>query len=105
MTTQSVSRPEGWAAAYMPTSRTMPEVGACTAAEIQPSASPIIWPFSTLSPTCTRGRGVPPMLWCRGTATTEGRGALAMGRVTDLALLVAGLTPPLNLNSCIRPMA
>ena len=42
----------------------------------------------------TTGRGVPPMLWCSGTASRAGSGAAAIGRVVDCALLVGGLTPP-----------
>jgi hypothetical protein len=37
--------------------RTVPEVGACTAADIQPSAPPINCPLSTGSPTSTSGFG------------------------------------------------
>ena len=66
---------------------TVPEVEACTAAEIQPSAAPINWPFSTLSPTATTGWGVPPMLWCKGITRRLGSGAVAMGAPTDWCLL------------------
>ena len=79
---------------------TVPEVGACTAADIQPSASPISCPLSTWSPACTKGRGVPPIDWCSGTNRRDGSGATAIGSCTDCVLLVCGLTPPLNLNSC-----
>jgi hypothetical protein len=41
---------------------TVPEVGACTAADSQPSALPINCPLSTCSPGCTSGFGEPPML-------------------------------------------
>ena len=43
------------------------------------SAAPMCCPLSTWSPAPTSGRGVPPMLWCKGMTRKVGVGDTAIG--------------------------
>ena len=78
--------PEAWGIRAGATSRTMPEVEACTADDRLPSAPPMRWPFRTRSPGWTSGRGCPPTAWWSGMTSRSGRGTRPRGVAVDLSL-------------------
>src|SRR5487761_1931953 len=77
----------------------VPEVGACTGAEITPWLAPISCPFNTLSPTCTTGLAVAPTCCSKGTYRRSGMGKMRIARSAANSLRLSGCTPPRNLNS------
>ena len=98
MTTQGVSRPEGWAIGQESIAVTVPEVGACTAVPRKPSGSPMRSPLSTFWPTATMQLAPARALWRRGTTNRGGKGALRIATPADSFLCASGLMPPWNLN-------
>jgi hypothetical protein len=77
----------------------VPEVGAWTAAEIQPSAPRSLALEHALAGLTSGLRRAADALVQRHDQA-DGSGAIAIGACTDCVLLVCGLTPPLNLKSC-----
>ena len=67
------------AVATAATSLTVPEVGACTAAEIKPAASPMTWPRSTVSPFLTVGVAGLPRCCDMETTSVAGSGISTIG--------------------------
>ena len=93
---QASGKPDGCGMTCSSMAVTVPEVGACMAAETVPSASANNWPLSTLSPTLTNTLGKCPTCWRSGRTNVFGVPSLAIGRVLDSALCSGGCTPPLK---------
>ena len=77
---------------------TVPDVGACTAAEMNPAASPICWPRRTVSPFLTVGVAGAPRCCDMETCSNVDTGIVSIDLSRLSSLLYFGWMPPCDLN-------
>ncbi len=96
---QAPASPVGWGIGRSPMAITVPELEAWTGALREPWGAAIRWPFSTQSPTRTRGIAGAPTCCRKGIVRNDGKGAAATGRLVDSSFSAGRWIPPWNRHS------